>query len=86
MVDTRTGTGGLLAPTSLQMVGYAESTESWITDQPTHSRFYCYACRKKLRVGYDEWHLITYAPMVQAEDKSYRLLTNVANFTVARRM
>ena len=65
------------------MVDHSEYDESGISNKYAHLGFHGYFGRPKLSVGYDVWHFLTYAAMVQAEDWPYRLYANITYQSLA---
>ena len=57
-----------------------------IAYQPTHFGFDRYPCGSKLGLWDDVGHIITYETVVQTQDQSHRLYTDLAYIVVASRV
>src|SRR3974377_497109 len=73
VVDPRPGTRGVHPAPEVQMADHTEHAKSWLANQPAYSRFHRYACRTQSGFRYDEWSVIPFPPVDQAEDQPDRL-------------
>src|SRR6516225_1890234 len=84
VVDPRPRAGRIYPAAEVQVADHTEHAKSWLADQPAYSRFHWYACRTQSGFGYDEWSVVPFPAVDQAEDQPDRLDPDVAGLAVAR--
>src|SRR6516225_7169860 len=86
VVDPCPRVGGVYPPEAVQMANHSEHAKSWLANQPAYSRFHWYACRTQSGFRYDEWSVVPFPAVDQAEDQPDRLDPDQPHEPVARRV
>src|SRR6516164_2580424 len=86
VVDPRPRARGVHPAAEVQVADHTEHAKSWLADQPAYSRFHWYACRTQSGFRYDEWSVVPFPAVDQAEDQPDRLDPDLPDLAVARRM